>query len=141
MVKNMIVGIGTDILRIDRLRRAAGTLAVESSSFIRNTYTEKEIILAEERKEPYNFYATRFAGKEAVLKALACEGGNISLRQIEILSGKYGEPKVVLHKEAERIRQSKKINRILISLSYDSDYAIAYVVCESEEKGKNEQNI
>lgn len=129
----MIVGIGTDILSMERLRKAvAGVSCKEANSFIYNVFTETEIQLAYKRRDPTLFFATRFAGKEAVLKALAPDCEPISMRQIEIRSKQNGQPEVFLYGDAERVRQEKRINRVLISLSYDTDFALAYVICESD---------
>lgn len=48
------------------------------------------------------------------------------LNEIEILSNEKGQPFVFLHGNAKRIAKEKEISQILISLSYEDDYAIAY---------------
>jgi len=126
----MIKGIGTDILSIDKLHYIFQKTDYLTDSFVTKTYTEAEIKLAEERDLPLYCYATRFAGKEAVFKALTATGEDLRLNEIEILSDKFGKPYVVLHGNALLIAQKKEISQILISLSYEHDYAIAYAIAE-----------
>lgn len=71
-------------------------------------------------------HATRFAGKEAVFKTFGVDGNAILLNEIEILENEVGQPIVILHGNAKRIAKQNQIQKILISLSYDTDYAIAY---------------
>jgi phosphopantetheine--protein transferase-like protein len=78
---------------------------------------------------PLYSYATRFAGKEAVFKALHINGEDIRLNEIEILELENGQPFITLHGKAERISKERGISQIHISLSYDTDYAIAYAAC------------
>ena len=126
----LIKGIGVDIFEINKLRSIIDEIDYLNDSFIKKTYTKKEIELAESRPIPITFYATRFAGKEAVFKSLAIDSNSIRLNQIEILSDDKGQPYVNLYENAKRIAKEKEINQILISLSYDNSYAIAYVVVQ-----------
>ena len=124
----MVVGVGTDILLIDRIRQASGSL---SDAFIRKTFTQMEREQATERDEPTLYFATRFAGKEAVFKSLGTDGSKGALCQIEILSDEKGAPFVTLHDEMLEIAKEKSIVNVLISLSYDTDYAVAYAIAQS----------
>lgn len=126
----MIKGIGTDLLEIKKLIPVVSEDDRTSDSFIRRTYTAEEIAAAESRDLPLAFYATRFAGKEAVFKALNSTGEDLRLREIEILSDDIGKPYVVLHGNARLLAEKKEISQILISLSYEDEYALAYAVAE-----------
>lgn len=126
----MLYGIGTDILKISRIKDFIG----DDSTFIKAVYTEKEIPMIHSRDIPLNSYATRFAGKEAVFKSLNIQGDDIRLNEIEILENMNGMPVVSLYGNAKRIAEKKGISRILISLSYDTDYAIAYAAAMTEIK-------
>lgn len=119
----MIYGIGTDILKISSI--ASGTADL-NDPFVRKTYTPKEVALITSRPVPQNSFATRFSGKEAVFKALNIYGNDIRLNEIEILENENGQPTVTLHGNALKLAEQKGISRILISLSYDTDYAVAY---------------
>lgn len=126
----MIKGIGTDLLEIKKLEPILSQQEYRKDSFIRRTYTAAEIALAEDRDVPLYFYATRFAGKEAVFKALNTTGEDLRLSEIEILCDDCGKPCVVLHGSAHVLAQKKEISQVLISLSYEDDYALAFAVAE-----------
>lgn len=126
----MIKGIGTDLLEIRKLCPILAQENYLADSFIRRTYTQNEIAEAESRAVPLYCYATRFAGKEAVFKALNATGEDCRLSEIEILSEESGKPFVVLHGSARMLAEKKEISRILISLSFEDAYAQAYAVAE-----------
>lgn len=126
----MIRGIGTDILEIKKLAPILELPDYQQDSFIRKTYTQKEICLAESRPLPINCYATRFAGKEAVFKALSQSEDACRLNEIEILSDEAGKPFVVLHGNAAAAAAGLNVTAVHISLSYEDEYAIAYAIAE-----------
>ncbi len=108
--------IGTDILYIPRLKKVIST----TPSFIKKVYTDKEIEIAKKIKEPINFYATRFASKEAIIKATQ---GKYDFLEIEILKGDNGEP-------IPKIISNPHLN-IELSISYDFEYAIAFCIIKA----------
>jgi len=122
----MIKGIGTDILAISRIR----TLVENDSkdAFIKKTFTEAEIDLANSRYDPVVLYATRFAAKEAVFKSLHLDGNNIRLNEIEILEGEFGRPYVNLHGKVQMLADKIGIKEVEVSISYETDYALAFAV-------------
>jgi holo-[acyl-carrier protein] synthase len=124
----MILGIGTDILKIQRILDVYGNA---DDPFFKNTYTVKEQEEAEGRHNPALYYATRFAGKEAVFKCLGVEGKDIKLNEIEILGSEIGQPCVVLSGQAKATAMNKGIKNIAISLSYDDEYALGFAVAEN----------
>ena len=127
----MVSGIGIDLLKISQIEAA---ISDPNDPFIRKTYTEKELALIQSRPNPRCSFATRFAGKEAVFKSLSLYGDAIRLNEIEILENEVGQPTVSLHGNALQSAKRKGIGTILISLSFDGDYAIAYATAlECEE--------
>lgn len=123
-------GVGVDILKIAHL---CGKCVEPSDSFARKVYTPAEMEEAQRREMPANYYATRFAGKEAVFKALNLPPDGIRLNEIEILSDEKGQPQVTLLGSIAELAARQGIRRVLISLSYDAEYAIAYAVSTEEE--------
>lgn len=105
--------IGTDILYIPRLNN----IILENPSFISKVYTNKELEYANKLKKPLYFYATRFAAKEAIIKAT---NGEYDFKEIEIIKEKSGKPKAYILNNEEI--------KIDLSLSYDNDYAIAFCI-------------
>ena len=77
------------------------------------------------------------AGKEAVSKALkmSWEGG-INWKDIEIINEKNGIPRVVLHGEAKKVANARKIKNIRISISHEKEYAIAFAVTTGDKKNE-----
>ena len=87
---------------------------------------EKELELIDSRPLPLYCFATRFAGKEAVFKAFGVHGDAFRLKDIEILEDESGVPQVFLHGKAAALAEEMGLTRIMISLSYDTDYAAAF---------------
>ena len=123
----MIIGVGTDILKIERIRNA---FECDSKVFIKKTYTVNESEQANSRPDPVMYYSTRFAGKEAVFKAIGIDSDGVRLTDIEILNADNGQPKVKLSGRIHDLAVERGIVNIQISLSYDTDYAIAFAVAQ-----------
>ncbi len=127
---NMIAGVGTDILNMKSLSK---DYLVKNDPFFAKTYSEKEISDAALREIPFYYYATRFAGKEAVFKSLGLSPDeHILMSEIEILNDKNGSPYVNLHGEMGKRAEEKGIDSIYISLTYEEDYACAFAVAEKK---------
>ncbi len=118
--------IGVDIIEINRIEAA---LKRFGQRFLRHIYTEPEQLLC--REKPH-ILAVRFAGKEAVMKALGTGIRGISWREIEIMSRPSGEPVVNLYGKAKVKAASLGLDRFAISLSHSREYAVATVVAESK---------
>ena len=115
--------IGIDIIEIARIEQA---IARWGESFLHRVYTELELKLY--HKNPSSL-AARFAGKEAVIKAL---GTGVGWKEIEILPDSNGKPLVHLHGKAQNQANSLGLNNFAISLSHSKEYAITFVVGETK---------
>ena len=124
----MVLGIGTDIIEISRVKRA-----IASEHFRARVYTAAERAYCEARGagEAASF-AARFAGKEAVLKAFGTGLRGGSMQAVEILDDALGCPQVTLHGYYRSLVAKKGITRILLSLSHAREYATAQCVMEGE---------
>ena len=101
-----IFGNGTDIVNIKRMER---TLKGKNSNFKMRIFSKSEIIYCEKKKNPFSFYAKRFAAKEALSKALGTGiRKGINFRDIEILNDNFGKPSIKL-KGSTAIFLKKKI--------------------------------
>ena len=118
--------IGIDIIEIARIQRA---ISRWGESFLCRVYTEPELRLF--RKKPPSL-AARFAGKEAVAKALGARNQGISWRDIEILADPGGQPSVHLCGKAQNQADNLGLDRLAISLSHSREYAIALVIGETK---------
>lgn len=121
----MTIKIGTDIVNIERVQ---GAYAKEPVRFIKRLLTPAEQRRFDEQAEKakMGYLAKRFAGKEAVAKALGTGIGDaIRFNEIQILNDETGRPFVsLLNGKFPYIDQ----NKISISLSDDAPFAVAFVV-------------
>lgn len=118
--------IGIDIVEIDRIEKA---IARWGDGFLHRIYTDPELRLY--HNQPSSL-AARFAGKEAIIKALGKQDKGISWQEIEILSDPNGKPLVHLHGKAQNQANNLGLSNFAISLSHSKEYAIALVVGEAK---------
>ena len=118
----MMPYIGTDIIEIARIEKA---IARWGSRFLHRIYTEDE--LSQSHQKPSSL-ATRFASKEAVMKLLETGKKGIGWRDIETLSEPSGRPLVYLYGKAQAQANSLGIDKLAVSLSHSTEYAIACVI-------------
>ncbi len=114
--------VGVDIIEISRISQALHRFGPR---FLRHIYTESEVALCKARCEAL---AVRFAGKEAVMKALGTGTKGVGWREIEILAKPSGEPVVNLYGRARAKAGAMGVQQFAISLSHSRDYAVASVV-------------
>jgi len=117
-MKTADAGVGIDIIDLKGFVRVAS--GRRGSDFIRNNFTEKEIVYA--GKDMRRLAAT-FAAKEAVYKAF--ETGWIGGKDVEISRKINGAPKVTLRGKIRKIAKKRKVERVLLSLSSADRHAAA----------------
>ena len=118
----MITGLGTDIIEIERVRKAVGR-----ENFRNNVFTETEQTYCESRgRNSAASYAARFAAKEAFFKALGT-GIITRLTDVEIFKDERGAPRINLRGEALQLAGGKKIS---LSMSHSREFATAVCVIE-----------
>lgn len=122
----MLIGIGVDIVEIERIRAALENPKT-GERFRQRVFTAAEISYCARRRRAYESFAARFAAKEATIKALGQMAG---WHDIEVLRTD-GPPAVHLRGRARVRADELGIRRILLSLSHSNHLAIAYVVAES----------
>ena len=119
----MIIGIGTDIIEIERVQRA-----VSRGNFIKKVYTDNEKNYCESRgKQSAASYAARFAAKEAFFKALGT-GIFSEMTEVEILNNSRGQPEIFLHGEVKNFSDKLGVKKIFLSMSHSKNYATANVI-------------
>jgi holo-[acyl-carrier protein] synthase len=114
----MPVGVGIDLLEIDRLERALA----RHPRLAQRVFTDAEREYAVARARPGRHLAARFAAKEAVVKALALAGG-FGLRDIEVVAGQ--PPRVRLSGRAAEAAAGRDVQ---ISLTHSRDHAAAVAI-------------
>lgn len=123
----MIVGVGIDLCQVSRMRSA---LLRHEGRFAARVFTADERAYCEERADPAQHYAARFAAKEALLKALAVPPG-LSWHEIEVQSQTGGAPQLLLRGEAARAAAGRSVLRLHLSLTHSGDHAAAVVIAEA----------
>lgn len=122
----MILGIGVDIIEIERIDKAIK----RNNKFLSKLFTDKEVEIFKSKNYKAETIAGKFAAKEAVAKALGTGFRGFSMIDIEILNDKLGKPIVNIKKE--KISSLYNSCNIHISISHSRGNAIAYVVIEGE---------
>ena len=107
--------VGIDCIDISRF----DTSVFSKEGFLDNIFTKNEIQYCIGTAKPSQHFAVRFAGKEAVIKALSPHNIKISYNEIEIVNDNRGIPAVVILKEGFDSFKFK------ISLSHSKDIAMA----------------
>ena len=124
----MILGVGCDIIRVDRVARAA-----EREHFLTRVYTPAERAYAMQRGAGGTAsLAARFAGKEAVLKAFGTGLRGGTLHDVEILPDALGAPEVHLHGFFAARAAEMGVTRVWVTLSHEKEYATAYCMLEGQ---------
>ncbi|MEY8337097.1 holo-ACP synthase [Lachnospiraceae bacterium 62-35] len=121
----MIMGIGTDMVEISRIRKAC-----EKESFRVRVYTGEE---RRQAGDNYSRLAGSFAVKEAVAKVFGTGFRTFLPLDIEVLRDDLGKPYVVLYGGARKLFDTMKMTKIHVSITNTSEYALAFAVGEAEE--------
>ena len=98
--------------------------------FLKRLYTDNEVIYCRGRAPQL---ASRFAAKEAVMKALGTGVRGVGWKDIEIKRERGGPPYIELHGRAQTRASKMDLSDISISLSHSNDFAIATVIGEATE--------
>ena len=114
--------IGIDIIEIERIESA---IKRWKRRFLNRIYTDAELQVS---KDNVSALASRFAGKEAVMKTLGTGIKGVGWRDIEILSNSDGKPLVHLHGNALSKAKELNLSEFSISLSDTKQYAVAAVI-------------
>ncbi len=124
----MIVGIGTDIAEVDRIRRA---LDLYGEQFERKVFTEEEIAYCQRTpRRAAERFAARFAAKEAFAKALGTGiARGVYWRDIGVRRMPGGRPFIELRGQAALLCAGMRAH---LSLTHTETSAMATVILERE---------
>jgi holo-[acyl-carrier protein] synthase len=122
----MILGIGTDIIEIDRIKKAME----RTPSFLKKAFTESEIEFFKSRAFKVETIAGNFAAKEAVSKAIGTGIRDFALSDIEILRDELGKPIVNI---SDLVKKNIKVDnfKLHLSIAHNKSTATAYVILEA----------
>lgn len=118
-------GLGVDIVEIERME----TILTRSPRFPHRVFSEQERAYCEAHHRPAVRYATHFAAKEAVLKALGTGfADGVAFTDVEVAHDANGKPLAILHGRAKEIADSLGVIEIPLSLSRTRDTAVANAI-------------
>ena len=124
------VGLGVDRVEIARMRK----IVKRSPAFVEKIYSAAERAYCDGHTHPEVHYATRFAAKEAVLKALGTGfSGGIHPLDVEVRRTAKGRPYVVLTGRAREVAREQNVREIPISLSFTHTDAVACAMAITDE--------
>ena len=117
---------GIDIIEIARISNVLNKYGVR---FLNRIYTDSEQRYCRGRAAQL---ASRFAAKEAVMKALGTGIRGVGWKDIEINRERGGPPYVQLHGRGQARASKMGLSEISLSLSHSNDFAVASVVGEAK---------
>src|SRR2546426_3679904 len=124
----MIVSIGVDIIEVRRVRETIE----RTPRFAERVFTQAERSYCESRGAvAAQHYATRFAAKEAALKALQTGWSDgIAWQDIEVSAKESGAPVILFHGRAQELYEQSGATTAHLSIAHTTEHAIAEVVLE-----------
>ena len=122
-----IVGNGVDIIKNSRIKNL-----IKNPKFLSRIFSVNEIKDSKKIKNKTNFFAKRFAAKEAFVKSIGIGfRKGINFKDISVKKNKLGKPIIIYNNKVKKILnkkfKSKKFN-VYVSLSDEKYYSIAYVI-------------
>tara|TARA_B100000073_G_scaffold265312_1_gene224944 strand:- start:255 stop:641 length:387 start_codon:yes stop_codon:yes gene_type:complete len=126
-----IFGVGVDLVKNQRIKQS-----IKKKGFVEKIFSKKEIFYSQKTSNKVNFFAKRFAAKEAFSKALGTgfkEG--LNFKKIEILNDKMGKPYYYNSNNIKRIIYNRfKIRSydLFLSISDETDYSVAFTVIQKK---------
>ncbi len=126
-----ILGIGVDIIQNKRIKSS-----IKNKLFISRTFGNKEIYFSKNTSDKTNYFAKRFAAKEALAKSIGTGfRNNLNFKDIQILNDKIGKPYYQKSKKIDKIINKKfkvKTYDLFLSISDEKDYSIAFTILQTK---------
>ena len=126
-----ILGIGADIVENSRIAKS-----IKNNLFIKRIFSSSEILNAKKIKDKENYYAKRFAAKEAFAKSVGMGIRNeLNFKDIIIINDKLGKPFFLVNEKLKKIvkKQFKTSSfNFFLSISDEKKYSIAYVILQKK---------
>ncbi|CAE6423597.1 unnamed protein product [Rhizoctonia solani] len=125
---NALKGVQSDLKGVGVDQELISAVPSHNSTFVKRNFTDSEVNYCRSQPHPEASFAARWAGKEAVFKALGVKskGAGAAMSDIEILPDENGVPVVNLFGDAKKAADEKGIAKVLVSLSHSENVAIAF---------------
>ena len=125
-----ILGIGVDIVKNQRIQGL-----IKNKTFIKRTFGKNEINFSKKILNKTNFFAKRFAAKEAFAKSVGTGfRKNLNFNDIEIFNDQLGKPYYFKSKKIKDVIfkkfKTKKFD-LYLSISDEKDYSIAFTILQT----------
>ena len=124
-----ILGIGVDIIENNRIKNS-----IKNSNFLKRIYSAKELKQSKLSKNKTNFFAKRFAAKEALAKAIGSGfRNNLNFADIEIINDKMGKPYYLENNKIKNLIKKKfnvKNFECFLSISDEKKYSTAFTIIQ-----------
>lgn len=124
-----ILGIGVDIIENNRIKHN-----IKNSNFLKRIYSTKELKQSKLSKNKTNFFAKRFAAKEALAKAIGSGfRNNLNFADIEIINDKMGKPYYLENNKIKNLIKKKfnvKNFECFLSISDEKKYSTAFTIIQ-----------
>ena len=124
-----IIGTGVDIVENSRIKKS-----ILNKSFLYRVFTNEEILISKNIKNKPNYFAKRFAAKEAFAKSLGTGFRNgFNFNDISVINDKLGKPSFFISKKIKNmIKKKLKISRFnfFLSISDEKKYSVAFVILQ-----------
>jgi len=125
----MIVGLGSDIVEVERIEDALQRLG---EKFARRILNDEEWAIWSDMSQKPHYLAKRFAVKEAAAKALGTGFRNgLTMQDIGTVNDELGKPVLVLSGVAEQRMEDLGARVAHVTISDEKHYAVATVILES----------
>ena len=126
-----ILGIGVDIIKNKRIQSS-----IKSKIFLKRIFGDNELEFSKKTLNKTNFFAKRFAAKEAFAKSLGTGfRNNLNFKDIEIINDNVGKPYYLRSKKIDQIIKKKfqvKKYDLFLSISDEKDYSIAFTILQKK---------
>ena len=126
-----ILGIGVDIIENSRIKRS-----IKKKSFITRIFSKSEILYSKKLKDKTNYYAKRFAAKEALAKSIGTGfRDNLRFKDISIINNKVGKPSFLITNKLKMIiKKQLRVSsfNFFLSISDENKYSIAFVILQKK---------
>ncbi len=122
-----VTGVGVDIVDNKRIAKS-----LKNKLFLKRVYTKQEILSSKKTINQINFFAKRFAAKEAFAKSLGTGfRKNLNFKDISIKNSKLGKPSFSISSKIKNMIKKKFKTRsfnFFLSISDEKNYSVAFVV-------------
>ena len=126
-----ILGIGVDVIENKRIRSL-----IKNKTFVNRIFGFNEVKISNKILNKTNYFAKRFAAKEAFAKAIGTGfRSQLNFKDIEILNDKIGKPYYLKTKKLDWIIHKKfkqKKYNLFLSISDENDYSIAFTILQTK---------